>query len=58
MLRSLAESVAKILKKGNLVYLEGEIRTHSFTDKAGLKTYATEIVAELYILPSKKNSVR
>jgi single-strand DNA-binding protein len=54
MWRSLAESAAQLLKKGDLVYLEGKVRTRSFTDKNGIKKYATEVVAESFNLLSIK----
>jgi len=44
--RGLAESAANLLKKGDLIYLEGKIRTRSFTDQAGVKRYTTEIIVE------------
>ena len=40
-----AENVAKYLKKGKLAYVEGELRTRSWEDDAGVKRYATEIQA-------------
>lgn len=48
--RSLAESAAKLLKKGGLVYVEGKCRTRSFVDGNGVKKYTTEIVADLFTL--------
>jgi single-strand DNA-binding protein len=46
--RSLAESAAKILKKGKLVYIEGKCRTRSFEDRNGVRKYTCEIVADLF----------
>ncbi len=46
--RGLAEASAKILKKGQLIYLEGKLRTRSFEDKDGVKRYTTEIVADSF----------
>jgi len=51
--RSLAEVAGKYLKKGSMVYVEGKIKTRSFEDKAGVKKYVTEIVAEQLILLDK-----
>ncbi|WP_114941359.1 single-stranded DNA-binding protein [Mucilaginibacter endophyticus] len=45
MWRSLAERSVQ-LKKGQLVYIEGKIRTRNFTDRTGLKKYVTEISAD------------
>lgn len=43
--RGLAEITEKYLKKGNLVYIEGRIKTRSY-EKDGIKKYITEIVAD------------
>jgi single-strand DNA-binding protein len=48
MWRGLAEVASKMLKKGKLIYIEGKCRTRSFEDKAGVKKYTTEIVAESF----------
>jgi single-strand DNA-binding protein len=48
--RALAESAARLLKKGKLVYIEGKCRTRAFTDKQGIKRYATEIVADSFTM--------
>ena len=42
----IAESAAQYLKKGNLVLIEGRIRTRSWDDKEGKKRYTTEIIAQ------------
>jgi single-strand DNA-binding protein len=44
--RGLADLCAKYLHKGNLVYVEGKIKTRSWTDKDNVKKYSTEIVAD------------
>jgi single-strand DNA-binding protein len=41
----LAEIVAEYLKKGALVYVEGQIRTRKWEDKEGQTRYTTEIRA-------------
>ena len=41
----LADVVAKYLKKGSSVYIEGSLRTRKWTDKNGENRYATEIRA-------------
>jgi single-strand DNA-binding protein len=48
--RTLAESAAKLLTKGSLVYLEGKLRTRSFTDQSNVKKYTTEIVVDFFTL--------
>lgn len=45
-----AEGLAKILKKGDTLYIEGRLQTRSW-DKNGEKRYSTEIVASTVILP-------
>ena len=44
----LADVVEKFVKKGSLVYVEGQIRTRKYTDQAGLEKYTTEIVLQGY----------
>lgn len=47
MWRGLAETAEKFLKKGDLLYIEGRIRTRSWDDKeTGQKRYITEINAD------------
>lgn len=41
-----ANFVGKYLKKGSKVYVGGRLETRSWEDKAGVKHYKTEIVAE------------
>jgi single-strand DNA-binding protein len=54
MWRGLAESGAKILKKGGLVYLEGKARTRSFNDHEGVRKYTTEIVIDHFTVLGRK----
>ena len=44
----LAEIVEKFLKKGSLVYLEGQIRSRKFNDQAGVEKTTTEIILQGY----------
>lgn len=44
--RGLADTVEKYVKKGTQVYIEGRLRTRSWTDQSGSKRYTTEIVAD------------
>jgi len=41
----LSEICAKYVKKGSSVFVEGRIRTHSYSDKEGTTRYSTEIIA-------------
>lgn len=45
--RKLAEICGQYLKKGSLVYVEGKLKTRSYSDKQGQKRYVTEIVADV-----------
>ena len=56
MWRGTAEGAAEVLKKGKLVYLEGKLRTRHFEDKAEIKKYITEVVADKFILLGKSSS--
>ena len=44
--RGLADVAEKYLKKGNLVYIEGKLKTRSWEDKDGNTRYTTEVVAD------------
>src|SRR4051812_14958826 len=46
--RKLAEIAEKFLKKGSAIYVEGKLRTRSYTDKENIKRYFTEIVADTF----------
>ena len=41
-----AENLAKYQKQGNLIGIEGRVKTHSWDDKDGSKRYETYIVAD------------
>ena len=44
--RQSADVAEKFIKKGTQVFIEGRIRTRSYTDQAGVKKYTTEIVVD------------
>jgi single-strand DNA-binding protein len=44
--RALADTVEKYVKKGTQLYVEGRLRTRSWTDQTGAKRYSTEINAD------------
>lgn len=44
--RGLAEVVEKYVRKGTKVYIEGKLKTRSWTDQAGATRYTTEVVAD------------
>jgi single-strand DNA-binding protein len=53
MWRGLAETAAKYLKKGSLVFMEGKIKTRHYDDKDGHKKYVTEIVVDHFLMLDK-----
>lgn len=40
-----AENVAKFLKKGRQIYIEGSLRTSKYQDKEGKDRYSTDVIA-------------
>lgn len=54
--RGLADVAAKYLKKGELVYVEGKLRTRTYDDKNGTKRYVTEIVADNFNMLGKRGN--
>ncbi|EOR94718.1 Single-stranded DNA-binding protein [Arcticibacter svalbardensis MN12-7] len=54
--RGLADVAEKYLKKGELIYVEGKLRTRSYDDKNGVKRYQTEVVADNFTMLGKKSS--
>lgn len=44
--RGLADVAEKYVRSGKLLYVEGRLRTSSYTDKDGNKRYTTEIVCD------------
>ena len=52
--RKLAEVVEKYVRKGDKLYIEGELRTRSYTDKKGISHTITEIWANSMEMLSTK----
>ena len=44
--RGLAETVEKYVHKGDKLYVEGSLRSHSYDDQNGVKRYVTEVYVE------------
>ena len=42
----LAEITEKYLRKGSLIYIEGQIQYGKYTDQAGIEKYTTDIVLQ------------
>ncbi len=53
--RGLAEVAEKYVKKGELLYIEGRLRTRNWDDKDGNKRYTTEIFADSMKMLGKKS---
>jgi len=49
-----AEMSGELLKKGQLVYLEGKLQTRNWEDKDGVKRYTTEIVCDIFTMLGRK----
>ncbi len=57
--RGLAEVVEKYVRKGQKIYVEGKLKTRSWTDQSGATRYTTEVVAdELTILTPRNDQER
>jgi single-strand DNA-binding protein len=54
--RQLADFCGKYLHKGSSVYVEGKLKTSSWTDKENNKKYRTEIIADTISFLDKKPS--
>ncbi len=53
--RGLADVAAKYLHKGDMVYIEGKLRTRSW-DKEGVTRYTTEVIGDNMTMLSPKSS--
>ncbi len=53
--RNLAELAEKYVTKGTQLFIEGKIRSRSWTDQTGQKRYTTEIIADNIRLLGKKS---
>jgi len=52
--QKLAENIAKYVKKGNRIYVDGKLSVRTYTDKENVKRTVTEIVADaIQLLESK-----
>lgn len=56
MWRGMAENAEKLLKKGMQVYIEGKIQSRQWNDKDGNKKQITEIIADNFVLLSKRDA--
>lgn len=55
--RKTAEVVEKYVHTGDKLYVEGELRTRSYTDKRGIERYVTEVwVSQMEMLTPKNRT--
>ncbi len=52
----LAEIVEKYVHKGDKLYVEGSLRSHSYDDQNGVKRYVTEVHVENMEMLSARNT--
>jgi single-strand DNA-binding protein len=50
-----AETANEYMKKGQMAYIEGRIRTRSWEDKDGVTRYTTEILADRFTMLGRKS---
>lgn len=56
--RGLAETVEKYVHKGDKLYVEGSIRSHSYDDQNGVKRYMTEIYVDNMEMMGQRQGAR
>jgi single-strand DNA-binding protein len=57
--RKLAEVAEQYVKKGDLLYIEGKVKTRSWEDKDGKKHYSTEVIGDsMQMLGGKKENTQ
>ena len=49
-----AETARKYMKRGQLTYVEGRIRTRSWEDKEGMTRYTTEVLGDRFTMLGRK----
>ena len=55
--RGLATFANQYIHKGSMLYIEGKLRNRQYEDKAGLKKFVAEVVADQVILLDKKSKI-
>ncbi len=51
-----AETAGEYMKKGQMAYIEGRIRTRSWEDKNGVTRYTTEVLGDRFTMLGRKSS--
>lgn len=60
--KSIVNVIEKYVAKGDLIYIEGKLKTRKYTDQKGVEKYLTEVVlenfsGELRLIPTSKKAV-
>ena len=55
MFGKMEETAAEYLKKGQLVYVEGRMKTDSWNGDDGIKRYSTSVNADVFTMLGKKD---
>ena len=55
--RGNADVIERFVKKGTQLYIEGRLRTRSWTDQTGAKHYTTEVIVENFQLLGRRDRV-
>lgn len=58
LMNGLAKIASQYIKKGDKLYVEGELRTRSYDDKNGVKHFITEVFGEKIELLAPKNNAQ
>ena len=53
--RNSADLAERFIRKGTQIYVEGKLRTRSWTDQQGVKKYTTEVIVDSIQLLGKKS---
>ena len=56
--RKQAENLAKFVRKGSLIGVEGRIQTGSYDDKDGIRKYTTEVIGDSVQFLEPKSAVQ
>lgn len=54
--RNLAENLARYMKKGSQIAIEGQIQVRNYEDNGGVKRYVTEVICDNIHFLDTKNS--
>ena len=56
--RNLAENLARFMKKGSQIAVEGQLQVRNFEDAGGVRRYVTEVICDnIHFLESKNSRI-